>query len=267
MDRGELLGREDVEDGSNSWQLHFDDEVQSYFYYNTETGETKWAPEMNPGTYNDEYNDGSSYLDELDGNVSIGGTSRVSTLSVVDRSAQMLAQKKVREEALRQELLLREKQEMRDAPAINERSKKLNRGIDDIFAWEEQRKQRMEALAQQRLAEESAQNTGRPMLYGSSNASVISTNSGGSGSGSGVPVEERLRAYEEKRQLKLQATRAKEVQEARRSAIPTISQHSANLARRRAATGYETPSRPVLTAQDVPGILRDQSTGQTLFQV
>jgi hypothetical protein len=262
MHRSALLGNEieREDDLPYPWQVGFDEDVQSYYYYNPETGDAAWAPGQEPPSVSS----GADYLEELDSNSSVANASRISSLSVVDRSNQMLASKKEREIALRQQLSLKQQAEMRDVPQINARSRRLNRNVEDMFAWEEHRKQKMEALAQQRMTEESAQNTGRPKLYSSSNASVVSTGSGGSG---GLPVEERLLAYEEKRRLKLQATRAQEVYEAKRSAIPTISPHSANLARRRTSTGYDGGSKVQLNAEDVPGIIRDHATGQVLFQV
>ena len=278
-ERSDLLGSSEEQTPSSTsipypWQLLFDDEIQAHYYFNPMTEESIWADidvekQQSEGgeTYSCGYEE--DYLDELDGNSSVGNASKISTSSVVERSSQMIAHRKEREEALRLEREQQEYQQMRPGPEINERSKKMNRKVDDIFAWEEQRKERMEQRAQQYRAQEAAQNTGKPMLYAhnnSSNASVVSTNSGSS---STVPVEERLHAYEEKRKLKLQQTRAMEVNEARRSAIPTISPHSANLARRRAtlSTSSSATSSVALTAADVPGILRDSSTGQVLFQV
>ena len=109
-----------------------------------------------------------------------------------------MANKRDKQEALRMQLLQREEEELRN-PEINKRSKQLNRNVEDMFAWEEQRKARMEALAAQQRAAENAQITGKPTLYASSNASVSSHNSA-----DGLPVEARLLAYEEKRKLKLQ---------------------------------------------------------------
>jgi hypothetical protein len=262
MQRSDLLGNEvEREHGlPYPWQVGFDEDVQSYYYYNPETGETEWASGQEPSSASN----GADYLEELDSNGSVANASRTSSLSVVDRSNQMLASKKERETALRQQLSRQQQAEMRDAPQINARSRRLNRNVEDMFAWEEHRRQKMDALAQKRMEEESAHNTGRPKLYPTSNASVVSTGSGGSG---GLPVEERLLAYEEKRRLKLQAARAQGVHEANRSAIPTISPHSANLARRRASGGYDGGGRVQLNAEDVPGIIRDHATGQMLFQV
>jgi hypothetical protein len=264
------------------WQLLFDDEIQAHYYYNPLTDETRWADvderQEEGGEYDyaeheyaeHEYadHDGSEYLDELDGDNSVSNVSRMSSLSVVDRSAQMLAQKKEREEALRSEMMRREEQEMRSVPEINKRSKQMNRKVDDMFTWEQQRKERAAALAEQQRAEEARQNPGRPTLYANHVSSSASVSSGGSNATpSSQPVEERLLAFEEKRRLKLQQTRAQEVNEARKAATPTISAHSANLARRRLSAGYEPSPRVALTPSDLTGILRDGSTGQVLFQV
>ena len=87
-----------------------------------------------------------------------------------------------------------------------------------------------------------------------------------------LPVEARLLAYEEKRKLKLQQTIAQEKNEARRAANPTIAPHSSNLVQRRVAAvarGEEAPqlSNRRIAAGDTPGILKDNVTGQTYFQV
>jgi hypothetical protein len=254
------------------WQLLFDDEIQAHYYFNPLTEETRWADvdegHEEEGEYEYAEHDGSVYLDELDGDNSVSNVSRMSSMSVVDRSAQMLAQKKEREEALRFEMMRREEQEMRSVPEINKRSKQMNRKVDDMFTWEQQRKERAAALAEQQRAEEARQNPGRPTLYANHISSSASVSSGGSNATpSSLPVEERLLAFEEKRRLKLQQTRAQEVNDARKAATPTISAHSANLARRRLSTGYEPSPRVALTPSDVPGILRDGATGQLLFQV
>lgn len=292
--RSDLLGRRDaVSDGSGSgevpqpWEKHFDDEYQAYYYFNPVTQETRWAdvngqlpyiPEegnqSNPNQYNEEYEQDDPYeldeeynLDELDGDASISNMSRLSQLSVIERSEFHMANKRDKQEALRMQLLQREEEELRN-PEINKRSKQLNRNVEDMFAWEEQRKARMEALAAQQRAAENAQITGKPTLYASSNASVSSHNSA-----DGLPVEARLLAYEEKRKLKLQQTIAYEKNEARRSAIPTIAPHSAQLVQRRAAAvarGEEAPqssNRSRVAGADGPGILKDNATGQLFFQV
>jgi len=269
------------------WEKHFDDEYQAYYYFNPVTQETRWAdvngqlpyiPEednqSNLNQYNEEYEQDDPYeldeeynLDELDGDASISNMSRLSQLSVIERSEFHMANKRDKQEALRMQLLQREEEELRN-PEINKRSKQLNRNVEDMFAWEEQRKAKMEALAAQQRAAENAQITGKPTLYASSNASVSSHNSA-----DGMPVEARLLAYEEKRKLKLQQTIAHEKNEARRSAIPTIAPHSAQLVQRRvaaAARGEEVPqssNRSRVAAADAPGILKDNATGQLFFQV
>ena len=266
------------------WQCLFDDEYQAYYYFNPLTNEQQWADinedmqgnqvkhthNHNEYEYPDFNEDGSTYLDELDGE-SISNMSRTS--SVFERSTQMLASKKEREEALRLELQQREESELRAGPEINKRSKQMNRNVDDMFTWEEKRKQKMELLAQQRRAEEASQNTGKPILYShksSSNASVCTT---GSGDSSSIPVEERLLAYEEKRRLKLQQTIAQEKSDARKASIPTIAPHSMNLNRRRLESNSSTGSGSTGNSMSGgssggnTGILRDHSTGQIMFQV
>jgi len=290
--RSDLLGRrDDPASGSHGgglpypWEKHFDDEYQSYYYFNPETQETQWAAvddqvpfvpnerhfeDQNGYDESEPYEFGDDYsLNELDGDGSVSNMSRLLQLSVIERSEHMLAVKREKQENLRQQLLQREEEELRD-PEINKRSKQLNRNVDDIFAWEEQRKARVEALAAQQRAAEAAQNTGRPILYASSGASVSSHNS--SDSAAHLPVEARLLAYEEKRKLKLQQTIAQEKNEARRAANPTIAPHSSNLVQRRvaaAARGEEAPqlSNRRIAVGDTPGILKDNVTGQTFFQV
>lgn len=298
INRSELLGTNSgrqvgsTEDVPHPWRLQFDDEYQAHYYYNPQTGESRWAEvdndrdlhvgycavEHGSGQYTEEEYD----FDEIDGN-SVSNLSRMSTMSVVERSAQMLAQKKEKQEALRQQLEQRELEAIRSGPEINQRSKQLIRNVDDIFAWEQRRKSKMEALAAQVRAEEDARITGRPHLYvpmSGSGASVCSASSAHSADSDNQPVEARLLAYEEKRKLKLQQAIAHEKNEARKAATPMLAPHSANLVRRREAqqssnscvADSQTDSvyssyRASVASGSTQGILRDNSTGQIMFQV
>lgn len=293
--RSDLLGsiNTDKNEGSSPWILHFDDENQAHYYFNAQTGECKWAEvtQSNPTEHSEYYPEGGDTaeydFDEIDGE-SVSNMSRISTMSVVERSEQMLAHKREKQEALRYQLQQRELEGLRSGPEINQRSKQLNRKVDDIFAWEDKRKAKLEMLAAQVRMEEDSQITGRPHLYApmiSSGASVCSSFNSviSTGSGSeGLSVEERLLAYEEKRKLKLQQTIAHEQNEARKAATPTLAPHSANLNRSRVAHSYSNASTSDSqnssqyggsylgrgTADGTaPGILKDNSTGQIMFQV
>jgi hypothetical protein len=76
----------------------------------------------------------------------------------------MLQLKKEKTDAIRFKLEEQAVQNLQSTPAINKKSKSINRTVDDMLAWEAERKAKLEVLALEAKLQEDAAITGRPVV-------------------------------------------------------------------------------------------------------
>lgn len=318
------------------WEAHFNEQYQTVFYFNTETGESTWEfPTESPVEHlqgevdeDQDYEDGNGdegdlddegeeeYIrqalgefevdvDEQDDENEVGDSRDYEPLqqeenldrsvgiakpgvppqrsvksmipqqtrtvaparqglTVVERSNLMLQKKRDKEHAIRAEREQRELQEIHD-PLINKSSKSINRSVEHMLSWDEQRKQKIQEQAISRQFEEERVVTGRPaitrkavevgirrqqedmrlqnqLLFGeggdaadgnddlgsiaSGHSASQSTYVSGSTSVASRPVEDRLLEYEERKRLKLQRAVEQKNRSIKAAAAPMITHYA-----------------------------------------
>jgi hypothetical protein len=144
--------------------------------------------------------------------------SAVKKKTIAERSAEQLQLKKEKEENLRSFLQQKSLEEVRSAPEITSKSKQLvkARKVDDMLAWDESRKAKIENLKQQQQQQLEKQHTGKPQLKPSNSSSNRDSTA------PHQPVHERLLEQGEQRRLKQQYLQEKADEEARLNAVPRI---------------------------------------------
>lgn len=254
----------------STWDRYFSPEDQAYYFYNPYTNECIW----------DEANfqhepDSTSYEAQQSVCESVGSLrSGISDprLSVVDRSNLMMELKKSKIAKLQQEMLLKEQAVLQTHPNITKKSTLLNRSVEDMLAWEENRKQRLIRQAEEKVQQESAEITGKPII--TKRAEQLSrrkTDDNYEAQFNDPNVVRRLHHYEERKQIKIQRIREEEELQARKQAVPKITSYSRELSRKDRAHDdrFNALSRLQLRTEEFLEASRlethDEFTGQKLF--
>jgi hypothetical protein len=144
--------------------------------------------------------------------------------NIAERSADLLQNKKEKEESMRQFFEQKTLEQVRPTPVITAKSKQLNRNVNDMLAWDESRKAKIESLKQMHEQQLEKEMTGKPAIkrVGGTESTKLGASRTSAGQ-SAAPVHERLMEYEEQRRLKQQYLQMKADQEARVNAVPRIS--------------------------------------------
>ena len=108
--------------------------------------------------------------------------------TIAERSVQQIQARKEREDSYREYLERKSLEEIKSKPVTTNKSKLLQRDVNDMLSWEENRKAKIAQRQQEASQEISAQNTGRPKL--TKVAEKLAQNH------QQLPVEERLLDYE-----------------------------------------------------------------------
>lgn len=229
-------------------------------------------------------------------------SSSYSTMSsVVERSAFMLQNKEQKIMSLKQQQLQRELSSIKN-PTLTNKSKNIQRSVDDMLNWEKERQQRLEQKKLLYDTQKDNEMTGQPTIskYAQRKSNMITDidDSGSisttSSNRSNIPVQDRLHEFELKKRLKIQQMQAEQIRLAKQQSIPKIAPHSSRLVRKsvsfslgnndsptHSTSGNSTSNRLFALAQlrkqtqdfyDCQEsmnrkILKDPKTGQRLFEV
>jgi hypothetical protein len=89
---------------------------------------------------------------------------------ISERSQEYVASVRAKQEKVREELAQKEVAEVSAAPVINERSKRMQRGLKDIITWGEEREARREFRTAVTEMKRDSEVTQRPMICRGSEA-------------------------------------------------------------------------------------------------
>lgn len=167
------------------WEEYYSDNYRIPYYYNTETGESSWerpiASALSEFAPPPPSHDPINSSPKINGSVHVRGeTSQVDSLpsrdgkaDIAQRSKLLLEAKKKREEALRQQREDQERQQIVGAPQITKKSQKLNRNVDTMLAWNEEKQKRLEEKQRTIAALAQAEHTGKPTLVSKQSAKIL----------------------------------------------------------------------------------------------
>lgn len=262
------------------WERHFSEEDEQYYYFHPETEQCLWETDLleflheeglmeSEGTYveGNEYEDegveralfqdeAAVEEDDFDGfdlqslaNMDMdNGTDTGSVyagissseLNVVERSRLTQQAKQLKINSLRQS---KEREELMSIskPTTTKKAQGMQRSVEDMIQWDEQRRARIHRSKQAIRSQEDAENTGRPVLSklaeqlarrrqleeSSDLGSVAVESTDGQTVVSGVSfggrsVQDRLYEYEERKKEKLQRLQAAKETAIRQAAVPKI---------------------------------------------
>jgi len=190
----------------------------------------------------------------------------------------MMQMRKEKEDAMRKKIDEDALRDLRPTPSINKKSQSLNRSVNDMFEWEQSRKDKLERRVFEIQQEEDAAITGIPVVTKTADRIARKLRESNSTSGeqfSGNVVEVRLLQYDEKKKLKLQRMIEHQSNEIKRKASTShIAPHSASLPRSgdvadrlyNIASVQQREREELVEAASLRPSY-DESTGQRLFQV
>lgn len=173
-----------------------------------------------------------------------------SSLSVVDRSKLTMRAKQQKINSLQQS---REREQLRAQTAIpvtTRKAQSMQRSVEDMLQWEEERRQRLHRTKATLRAQEEAEVTGRPMLTkkaeevskrwreGNGDDSQSLADGQASIVSSARSVQDRLYEYEERKKEKMERLQAERDAAIRSSAIPKINPMSNKILERKGGNYY-----------------------------
>lgn len=182
------------------WEEHFSEEYQIPYYFNPQTGESSWEVPADFQSGDETTIDIATLAESI--HLEQHGFQRLKTTvvnsrdkqqqqqqpTIAERSVQQIQARKEREDSYREYLERKSLEEIKSKPVTTNKSKLLQRDVNDMLSWEENRKAKIAQRQQEASQEISAQNTGRPKL--TKVAEKLAQNH------QQLPVEERLLDYE-----------------------------------------------------------------------
>lgn len=116
------------------------------------------------------------------------GANREVTDTIADRTAAAIRAKKEKEDELRKQQEERERNEVSGRPMITKKSQKLNRRVEDMLSWEDQRRARLEERQHAQERQQESQLTPGPAIATSKAVTEKLLKNRKNKIGEGVPV-------------------------------------------------------------------------------